>query len=309
MTKPERVAGMKDADLAGKRALVTGSTSGVGRETALALGRLGADIVVHGRSEEDGQRVVKAIRETGYDAEAEFVRADFETPDEVRELARAVESRGGIDVLVNNAGGVFSGRRTTSLGVEPAFHVNHLAHYHLTAELAGSLSAEGGARVVTVSSVEHRFADFDLESVESHGRLPYVSGFRAYRRSKLANVLFARELARRSEETGAGIVSNSLHPGWVPETGINRSLPVPLASAVRSFRYLPFATSATEAAGAVVYLAASKDAEGVSGEHFSGREVREPSEAARDPENQRVLWERSAELLGVEEPLGESRSG
>jgi NAD(P)-dependent dehydrogenase (short-subunit alcohol dehydrogenase family) len=301
MKNPEEIADIEWSNLSGKRAVVTGSTSGIGRETVLALGRLGADIVVHGRDQRAGEEVVKRARKDG--AEAEFVRADFENPDEVHELARTVESGGGIDVLVNNAGGVFSGRRTTSLGVEPAFHVNHLAHYQLTAELVGSLSAGEGVRVVTVSSIEHRFAGFDLEAVEKPGRLPYISASRAYQRSKLANVLFAKELARRSERVGAGILSNSLHPGWVPGTGMNRSLPYPLSPVARSFRHLPFSTSVNEASRAVLYLVASKETEGISGKHFAGRETREPSEAAKDIENQRRLWEKSAQLLGIEEPL------
>jgi NAD(P)-dependent dehydrogenase (short-subunit alcohol dehydrogenase family) len=156
---------------------------------------------------------------------------------------------------------------------------------------------------VTVSSIEHRFAGFDFEAVEKPGRLPYVSALRAYQRSKLANVLFARELARRSERVGAGILSNSLHPGWVPGTGMNRSLPYPVSSVARFFRYSPFATSVAEAACAVLYLVASEDMEDVSGEHFAGRKTREPSEAARNVENQRKLWEKSAQLLGIEEPL------
>ena len=301
MTKPEDVADVEWSDLSGKRAVVTGSTSGIGRETALALGRLGADVVVHGRDRKAGEEVVKSARNDG--AEAEFVRADFEKPDEVRELARAVESGGDIDILVNNAGGVFSGRRTTSLGVEPTFHVNHLAHYQLVAELVGSLSDGEGAGVVTVSSIEHRFAGFGLEAVEKPGRLPYISASRAYQRSKLANVLFAKELARRSERVGAEIRSNSLHPGWVPGTGMNRSLPYPVSSVARSFRRLPLATSVPEASRAVLYLVASEDTRDISGKHFAGRETREPSEAARNVENQRRLWEKSAQLLGVEEPL------
>ena len=301
MKNPEDVADIEWSNLSGKRAVVTGSTSGIGRETALKLGRLGADVVVHGRDRKAGEEVVKRARNDG--TEAEFARADFENTDEVRELAHAVENGGGIDVLVNNAGGVFSGRRTTSLGVEPAFQVNHLAHYQLAAELVGSLSDGEGARVVTVSSIEHRFAGFDLEAVEKPGRLPYVSASRAYQRSKLANVLFAKELARRSERVGAGIRSNSLHPGWVPGTGMNRSLPYPISSVARSFRHLPLVTSVTEAACAVLYLVASKETEGVSGKHFAGRETREPSEAAKDAENQRILWEKSAQLLGIEEPL------
>ena len=300
MTKPEDVADVGWSNLSGKRAVVTGSTSGIGRKTALALGRLGADIVVHGRDREEGEKVVRRARNDG--TEAKFVRADFENPDEVRELAREVKG-GDIDILVNNAGGFFSGRRTTSLGVVPSFHINHLAHYQLTSELVDSLSAGEGARVVTVSSIEHRFAGFDFEAVEKPGRLPYISASRAYRRSKLANVLFAKELARRSEEIGVEIRSNSLHPGWVPGTGMNRGLPYPISSVARSFRHLSFASSVTEAASAVLYLVASEDTRDISGKHFAGREVREPSEAAQDSENRQRLWERSAEILGIEEPL------
>ncbi|MEF8841351.1 MAG: SDR family NAD(P)-dependent oxidoreductase [Haloarculaceae archaeon] len=193
---PETLACVSDVDCTGLQALVTGSTSGTGRAAALALGRLGADVIVHGRDGRTGREVLEELSRTG--ADATFVEADFADVDAVRDLATTVRAEtDGLDLLVNNAGGLFRNGRLTDAGVEYTFHVDHLSPYLLTAELLDHLRE--GARVVTTASDAHEGVSLDLERVR--GVDPYT-GFEAYRHSKLANVLFAAERDGRSVAAG-----------------------------------------------------------------------------------------------------------
>lgn len=300
---PEAKAGVANVDCTGTRALVTGSTSGIGRETAVALGRLGADVVVHGRDRDAGGDVVAELEAVG--ADATFVPADFTDLDAVRELASTVRSEtAGLDLLYNNAGGFFREGRRTDLGVERTFHVNHLAAFLLTAELLDHLRP--GARVVTTASAAHRGVDLDLDRVTDLDR---HSGAWAYANSKLANILFAAELARRLDAAGRPVVSNSLHPGAIPGTGFSRFLPGPLPELLRTLDSLPGTTSVADGAAALVFLGVSPRTDGISGRYFSGRNPATPSDAARDPEVARRLWERSATLLDVPEPLSDVEVG
>jgi NAD(P)-dependent dehydrogenase (short-subunit alcohol dehydrogenase family) len=297
---PEERAGVADVDLAGTTALVTGSTSGIGRGAALALGRLGADVIVHGRDAAEGSAVAEELRAVGSDAR--FVRADFADVDAVRGLADTVrDTFDGLDLLCNNAGGYFREGRVTDLGVEYTFHVNHLAPYLLTTELLDHLSP--GGRVITTASEAHRGASLDLDAVTS---VEDYSSFGAYGRSKLANVQFAMELARRLDRADRDVVSNALHPGAIPGSGFTRFLPGPLAGLARALDPLPFVTSVDEGAAALVRLAASPDLADVSGAYFTKGEHGTPTEAARDPDAQRALWERSAAALGIHPPFADA---
>jgi NAD(P)-dependent dehydrogenase (short-subunit alcohol dehydrogenase family) len=294
---PEELAGVSGVDCTGLAALVTGSTSGIGRAAALALGRLGADVVVHGRDPQAGAEVVDELSRQG--ADATFLGADFADPDAVRELATAVrEETDGLDVLVNNAGGLFRHGEVTDDGIEYTFQVNHLSPYLLTAELLDHLRE--GARVVTTASAAHTGATLDLERVRGDDRL---TGFAAYSHSKLANVLFAAELARRLDATGRGITSNSIHPGAIPGSGFGRFLPGPLPGLFQRLGALPGVTSVADGAAELLFVAVSPRTAEVSGRYVTGQQPRTPSEAARDPEAARRLWTESAALLGIEEPL------
>ena len=296
-TPPEVRAGVADVDCTGTRALVTGSTSGIGRAAAVALGRLGATVVVHGRDRDAGAAVVDELDAVG--AEATFVEADFADRGAVRDLATVVRDRtDGLDLLINNAGGFFRDGRLTDLDVERTFHVNHLSPFLLTAELSDFL--DEGARVVTTASAAHRGAELDLDRVRSVDRF---SGTWAYGHSKLANVLFAAELARRLSAVDRAVTSNSLHPGAIPGSGFSRFLPGPIPELVRLFDSVPGVTSVADGAAALLFLAVSPRTAGVSGRYFSGREPATPSDAARDPDAARRLWKRSAALLDVDEPL------
>jgi len=297
--RPEALAGVGDVDLTGTHALVTGSTSGIGRETALALGRLGANVMVHGRDEAAGQEVVDELTEMG--RAATFTRADFASVESVRELAAAVRAwTDELDFLLNNAGGLFREGRLTELGVEYTVHVNHLSPYLLTVELLPTLADD--ARIITTSSGAHRGVTMDFEAVRS---VDSYSGFKTYQRSKLANVLFSTELARRLDRTKRSITSNSFHPGAIPGSGFSRFLPGPLPKLFAALDRLPMTTTVAEGAATAVYLAASPDVDDVSGRYFADCEPKQPSKAARDRTTQRRLWELSAELLAIDEPLVE----
>jgi len=296
---PETLAGVADVDCTGRQALVTGSTSGIGRAAALALGRLGADVVVHGRDAAAGREVVDELARTG--ADATFVEADFASVDAVRALAATVrEETDGLDLLLNNAGGLFRNGASTDAGVEYTFHVNHLSPYLLTAELLDHLRLD--ARVVTTASDAHRGASLDLERIRGEDRL---SGFAAYSHSKLANVLFAAELARRFDATGHEGTSNSVHPGAIPGSGFSRFLPGPLPGLFQRLKAVPGVTSVTDGAAEILFAAVSPRTADVSGRYFTDQQPRQPAEPARDREAARRLWTESARLLGIDEPLAD----
>jgi NAD(P)-dependent dehydrogenase (short-subunit alcohol dehydrogenase family) len=296
---PEEIAGVSDVDCTGQQALVTGSTSGIGRETALALGRLGADVVVHGRDGEAGAAVVEEIRESG--AEATFVEADFAEFDAVHELAVTVrEQTDGLDLLVNNAGGLFRSGATTDAGIEYTFHVNHLSPYLLTTELLGHLTED--ARIVTTASDAHKGSSLDLFQVDGS---EYYTGFEAYGHSKLANILFATELARRLDATDSVVTSNSVHPGAIPGSSFGRFLPGPLSKAFQLLDAVPGVTSVADGAAEILFVGVSPRTADISGRYFAGQETQTPSTAARDREDARRLWAESARLIGIDEPLSD----
>lgn len=287
--RSETLAGLADADLSGRTVLVTGATSGIGRETALALGRLGARVLVHGRNERRGAEVVRAVAESG--ADAGFLPADFADLEAVRALAAAVRDRvDGLDVLVNNAGAYFRRGRLTGDGIERTFAVNHVAPFLLTRRLLDAMPADG--RVVVVSSDVHRRGDLDLAAATS---VEDYDGFEAYARSKLANLLFAVELAERTERP-----ANACHPGFVPGSAVWRGTPLYVRAATGLLSVLP-GVGATPAEGAVppVYLAARPDLD-ASGEYFEATQPAERSPLADDPDARERLWAASADLAGVD---------
>ena len=297
MSTPEAVAGVEDVDLTGQTALVTGSTSGIGREAALALGRLGAEVLVHGRDPAAGQAVVADLAAAG--ADATFVRADFAGVETVRELAATVrEETDSLDLLFNNAGGYFRSGELTDLGVEYTFHVNHLSPYLLTAELLDHLAAE--ARVVTTASAAHRGTSLDIERVRS---VDSYSATWAYSHSKLANVLFATELARRLRAVGRSVTTASVHPGAIPGSGFTRFLPGPLSSLASALDRLPLVTSVADGAAELLYAGLHPDALSSTGQYYADLSTATPTAAGRDADAARRLWTESASMLGVEEPL------
>jgi NAD(P)-dependent dehydrogenase (short-subunit alcohol dehydrogenase family)/predicted flap endonuclease-1-like 5' DNA nuclease len=292
---------MELPDLSGRTILVTGATSGVGRDGAIRLGARGARVLVHGRDEERGQATVDAIEDAGGDAS--FHPADFTDLEEVRALADAVKgATDGLDVLCNNAGLYTTYRGRTEQGFGMLFGVNHVAPFVLTHELADHLSAD--ARVVNTASVAHRFAQLDLDMVERKRALTGPAVER-YCESKLCNVLFTRELARRLGTATA----NCFHPGNIPGSNFARDVPFPLSlgvDLVSKLPDIPGVTDSIEDGGrALAYLAAAEAVTGITGEYFDKRELTDPAVSAKNDRLARDLWDLTADLAGVEPELPE----
>jgi retinol dehydrogenase-12 len=282
---------MGGSDMTGRTCLITGATNGIGRAAARALARLGAGLVLVGRNRERGERVVDEIcRESG-NRDVALLLADLSSQAQVRQLAAEFLAAGRpLHVLLNNAGVVNLHRETTIDGRETTFAVNHLAHFLLTELLLPRLKESAPARIVNVASDAHAQAggrlDFDdLDSSRSY------SVMRVYGKSKLANILFTRELARRLE--GSGVTANCLHPGFV---GSNFARNNGAIAGVVMTLLRPFARSPEKGAETAVYLASSPEVEGVSGKYFVDCRVREPRDFARSDDDARRLWEVSERL-------------
>jgi NAD(P)-dependent dehydrogenase (short-subunit alcohol dehydrogenase family) len=274
----------------GKTCLVTGATSGIGRAAAVALARLGAEVLLVARDAGRGEAALRQVRAAG---RGRLFLADLAELAQVRRLAAEVLGAvPRLDVLLNGAGGIWMRRAVTADGLETTFQVNHLAPFLLTGLLLARLRESGPARVVTVASAAHAgVPGVDFEDLQ--GERGYA-GFKAYSQSKLCNILFARELARRLG--GARVASNSLHPGVVA-TGFGRNAGGWLALGVRLAA--PFMRSPERGADTAVWLASSPEVEGVSGRYFADRRPVQLRGAARDDAAARRLWEVSERLAGM----------
>ena len=287
-------------EMSGKTVLVTGATSGIGEEAALALAKLGAHVVVHGRSAEKGEATLVRIRAEVPDASLEFLQADLASLDAVRAAAQGfLASDRPLDVLLNNAGAMHTTRKVTADGFEMTFGVNHLACFALTLHLLPALKAARGARVVSVASEAHRQATRGMPWDDLQNEAGY-SAFRVYAESKLANILFARELARRLE--GTGITSNSLHPGVVA-TGFARNDAGWMSTLWAALAV--FLRSPAKGAATSIYLASSPDVAGVTGQYFSNSKTKQPSRFGRSDEDALRLWTASEELTGLSLEAGQ----
>ena len=277
----------------GKVCMVTGATSGIGQVTAAALAAQGAHVIVVGRNRAKAQQVVGEIRrQTGNDA-VWYLLADFSDLQQVRELAAAFSAQySQLDVLVNNAGTYFNTRHPAPGGVEMTFHVNHLAHFLLTNLLLDTLTASAPARIVNVTSRAHEYDNMDFDDL---GFERSYFGMKAYARSKLANLLFTYELARRL--AGSGVTVNAVHPGGVATDIWRTNFPV-LGPAIKWVMSL-FALTPEEGADTLIYLASSPDVEGVTGKYFVEREAIASSPLSYDEQVAARLWEVSEQLTAV----------
>lgn len=268
--------------------LLTGANAGIGRATTRRLAEEGGRVVMVCRSRERGEAARDEIRSATGNREVELLRADLSSQAQVRRLAREVRRRyRRVHVLIHNAA-VYSGeRRTTPEGLELQLAVNYLAPFLLTRLLLPLLRESAPARVVTVSSMEHRLGRIHFSDLQLEER---YSGGRAYRQSKLATVLWTRELARRLERSE--VTANAVHPGVAFTRLVHRINP--LSRLVK-----PFLKSPGEAAEGPVHLATSPELEGVSGRYFRGTRRVRPSRRARDPGKARRLWRVSEELTGL----------
>lgn len=280
-------------DIRGKNILLTGATSGIGLEAAVELARQGARVVMVGRDPRRTEAAVADVKARSGSAEISHLLCDFSSQADIRRLAEEVKARlDRLDVLVNNAGAVNKKRGVTVDGIETTFAVNHLGYFLLTNLLLDLLMRSAPARIVTVASAAHRQGTLDFSD------LGYERGYaimRAYSRSKLANVLFAAELARRL--AGAGVTSNSLHPGTVA-TNIWSGAPTWAKPLIQLF-FRPFFLSVKEGAAPIVQLAASPELEGVTGKYFEKGKPVTPAPLARDEALAKQLWKVSAEMVGL----------
>lgn len=277
--------------LEGRTVVVTGATGGIGLETALGLARQGASVALTARDAVRGVAARAAVEAVAGPGRAVLFVADLSSLAEVRRLAADLTAQlPRLDVLVHNAGAMHATRKVTPDGLELTFAANHLAPWLLTRLLWPRL-VEARARVVTVASEAHRIAPLDLEDLQSERA---YSAWTAYGRSKLCNVLFAAELARRA--AGTGVTSNSLHPGVVA-TGFGRND----GGLNRLFFTLarPFLLSAEKGARTTIHVASAPSLAGVTGRYFKASREATPSAAARDEAAARALWDASARLTGL----------
>ncbi len=262
--------------------LVTGATDGIGRQAALELARQGARVLLHGRDERRGRAALEAIRRASGNDALEFLQADFASLGQVRALAADVRARHPrLDVVIHNAGVFMRERRLSQDGFELTWAVNHLAPFLLNALLVDTLQRSAPARVVTVSSATHQRAQIDFDDLQAERR---YDGYRAYAASKLANVLFAFELAERLR--GSGVTSNALHPGVI-DTKLLRA------------GFGAGGAGLAEGAATPVYLAASMEIANVTGRYFVDQREAPASPAAHDQALRRRLWGVSERAVGL----------
>jgi NAD(P)-dependent dehydrogenase (short-subunit alcohol dehydrogenase family) len=280
----------------GKTVVITGGNSGIGLETAVALAQAGATVVITARDPERGKRAIDDIKARSGSNDVDLVVFDLGELASTRAGAAELLDRcPRIDVLVNNAGVVLTDRKVTGDGFESTFAVNHLGPFLLTNLLLDRIKASAPARIVNVSSTAHRGARRGMPFDDLQNEKRY-SGMQVYSQSKLANILFTNELARRL--AGTGVTVNTLHPGTV-RTGYGRDGDTKGILAVGIKIAAPFFLSAAKGADTSIYLASSPDVADVSGEYFIKRKVRKASAAARDEAAARRLWDVSEQLAGI----------
>jgi NAD(P)-dependent dehydrogenase (short-subunit alcohol dehydrogenase family) len=278
--------------MVGRTVLVTGGTGGIGKATALGLARLGAHVAVTGRDPMRTEDAVREIRAAGGGPVDAFV-ADLSSQSEVRRLAGEVlRSLPRIDALINNVGGYWNTRHLTADGLERTFALNHLAPFLLTTLLLDRLKSSAPARVVTVASNAHKLGHIDFDDLQ--GERSY-SGAQAYNQSKLANVLFSYELARRL--AGSGVTANALHPGVV-RTGFGAE---DSAGTQRMFVPLlrPFMKSPRRGAATSIHVTSAPDLAKVTGRYFADRKITKSSARSYDQAVAARLWQVSSEPVGL----------
>jgi retinol dehydrogenase 14 len=292
--REERLSSVSETSpMAGKIALITGGTGGIGKATAIGLARLGARVGITGRDLTRAEQAAADIRTFSGNPAVDAFAADLSSQAEVRRLAADVrDAYPRLDVLINNVGGFWAHRHSTADGLEHTFALNHLASFLLTNLLLDRLKASAPARVVNVSSHVQAEGRIEFDDLQSAGN---YSGQSAYSQSKLANIMFTNELARRLE--GTRVTATSLHPGFVrTEFGAEDQA---WFFAVISGVVRPFLKTPAQGAQTSIYLASSPDIEGVTGRFFANKEVKTANAAARDTIMTARLWEVSADLVGL----------
>jgi len=276
--------------LDGKTILVTGATNGIGLISARELARQGAHTVIVGRDNQKCASTIEDIKRETANSEVEYIVADLSTRDGVQHAAHEFKKRHTrLDVLLNNAGALFMQRQVTPDGIEMTFALNHLNYFHLTILLLDILKSSGASRVINVSSGAHQGARMNFEDPQYE---KHYDGLTAYGQSKLANVLFTYELARKLE--GTKVTTNALHPGFV-NTGFakNNNWIVKAGMALLS----PIQRSPERGAETSIYLACSPEVDGVTGKYFVDSKPVPSDPASYNHATSEWLWQISLEMI------------
>src|ERR1700716_2890756 len=291
MQGPSRMA--DTLPMAGKVVLITGATGGIGKATAIGLATMGARVGITGRDLARAEQAAADIRAASGNTAVDAFAADMTSQAEVRRLAGDVlDAYPRLHVLVNNVGGFWAHRHPTADGLERTFALNHLAPFLLTNLLLDRLKASAPARVVTISSGAQSAGRIDFDDLQSARN---YSGQRAYSQSKLANIMFTNELARRLE--GTGVTATSVHPGVV-RTNFGAEDQAWLFTVV-SHVVLPFLKTPAQGAQTSIYLASSPDVDGVTGQFFANGKPKSANKVAYDTDMTARLWNVSADLVGM----------
>lgn len=277
----------------GKTVLITGATNGIGKVAALELARQGATVGLVARNAEKAQATLEEIKSATGNAKLELYLADLSSMADIRRLASEFKAKHqSLDVLVNNAGAFYAERKLSPDGLELTFALNHVAYFLLTNLLLDWLKAAPKARVVSVSSAAHTSGKINFDNLQGEKKF---SGWQAYSDSKLENVLFTFELARRLG--GSNVTANCLHPGFVKTAfGHGNS---GFVTGLLKFAQNLMAITPEAGADTIIYLASSPDVEGVTGRYFEKRQVKASSPASLDQGTQKRLWDVSAKLVGL----------
>jgi NAD(P)-dependent dehydrogenase (short-subunit alcohol dehydrogenase family) len=274
----------------GKTVIITGATSGIGEVAAVHLAKLGARIVFTARDPARAGDTMAKLKRANPAVDHAGHMADLSTLAEMKRVAAELAREPQIDVLVNNAGALFNKRQETEDGLEMTFALNHMAYFVITNMLLGKLKS--GARIVSVASNAHRGAMLDFDDLQS--RRSYV-GFPVYSKSKLCNILFNRELARRI--AGSGVTANALHPGFVATRFGDNSGGL-MRTVLKVAKPLG-AISPEEGARTVIYLASSPEVAGISGAYFYECKSATPTAEARSDDDAKRLWQISEQIAGL----------
>jgi len=275
-----------------KVVMVTGATDGIGLVTAHQLANMGAEVIVVGRDAEKGNKVIEEIARSSGNERVSLMIADLSSLQQVRQLAQTFnKEHTRLDVLVNNAGAIFTKRLESVDGYEMTFALNHLNYFLLGNLLLDTLKTSAPSRLINVSSAAHHGQTIDFDDIENRRN---YQGARAYGQSKLANILFTKALAKRLK--GTHVTTNAMHPGFVATRfGHNNG---GLMRIGMSLAHL-FALSPEQGAETIVHLASSPEVETVTGEYFANRMLVSSSAASQDAETAERLWEVSADMVSA----------
>lgn len=278
----------------GKTVLISGATNGIGQITAIELAKLGARVVIIGRSPTKTADTLKTIQTASGNPDVHSLIGDLSLMKDVRQVAASfLQQFDRLDVLVNNAGAIFNERQETAEGLETTFALNHLNYFLLTHLLLDRIKASAPARIVNVSSDAHTMGPLnvdDLQLTKGYG----MQGFKAYSQSKLMNIMFTYELARRL--AGTGVTVNALHPGFVT-TGFGRNNKGLMSFAMNIVTL--FALKPEDGAKTSIYLASSPEVEGITGQYFEKCKAKPSSPASYDEAAQARLWTISEAITGI----------